>query len=138
MRKLLLLTPLLAALAGCVDDTANYQVDGDRDHSLIVRVVQDAFWSKEATLRLFVTRMPDCQRQYVLGKVALSGLEIELFASGPNQYTLRAGDDVWQVETGGCAQLEAPEANAVTGQALGSFHLDEAGKLVFEAAAAGT
>lgn len=133
MRKLILLTPLLAALSGCVDDTASYRID-EREHSLIVRVMQDAFWSKDATLRLIVSRMPDCQRQFDLGKVSLSGLEIELFASGPNQYTLRADDEVWQVETDGCTQLEAPEAGAVTGQALGSFHFDEADKLVFEAA----
>lgn len=138
MRKLFLLTPLLATLlAGCVDDTASYRID-EREHALVVRVMQDAFWSKEATLRLIVTRMPDCQRQYDLGKVSLSELDIELFASGPDQYTLRADDAVWKVETGGCGQLEAPDANAVTGQALGSFHFNDADKLVFEAAAPAT
>jgi hypothetical protein len=71
-----------------------------------------------------------------LGTVSLSGLELELFASGPNVYTLRSGEDVWQVETQGCTELEAPEANAVTGQALGAFHVDEHDKLVFEAAEA--
>ena len=133
-----LLTPLLAALllAGCVNDSASYQIE-DKNHSLTLRLVQDYFWKKEATLRLTATRMPDCMRQFELGEVALSGLEIELFASGPNAYTLRAGEDVWQVDTQGCSELEAPEANAVTGQALGAFHLDEHGKLVFEAATAG-
>lgn len=128
-----LLAPLL--LAGCVNDSASYQIEGN-DHALTVRVVQDTFWNKDATLRLTAARMPDCQRQMELGEVSLSGLEIELFASGPNLYTLRAGEDVWQVETQGCTELEAPEANAVAGQALGSFHLDEHDKLVFEAATA--
>jgi len=141
MRKpLFLLPPLLASLllAGCVNDSSSYQIEGN-DHALTVRVMQDYFWSKNATLRLTAARMPDCQRQMELGEVSLSGLEIELFASGPNVYTLRSGEDVWQVETQGCTELEAPEANAVTGQALGSFHLDEHDKLVFEAAAdAGT
>jgi len=125
-----LLAPLL--LAGCVNDTASYQI-GDKDHALIVRVVQDYFWSKDAALRLIATRMPDCQRQFDLGTVSLSGLELELFASGPNVYTLRSGEDVWQVDSENCTELEAPDANAVTGQALGSFHLDEHDKLVFEA-----
>ena len=49
---------------------------------------------------------------------------------------LRVGEDVWQVDTQGCTELEAPDAGAVTGQALGSFHLDEHDKLVFEAATA--
>ena len=133
-----LLLPLLAPLllAGCVNDSASYQIEGN-EHALTVRVIQDYFWSKDATLRLTAARMPDCQRQIALGQVSLSGLEIELFASGPNLYTLRSGEDVWQVETQGCSELEAPEADAVTGQALGSFHLDEHDKLVFEAAAAG-
>lgn len=136
MRKpLFLLPPLLATLllTGCVNDTASYEID-DKDHALTVRVMQEYFWNKEATLRLFATRMPDCQRQFELGRVPLSGLEIELFASGPNLYTLRSGEDVWQVETEGCNALEAPAADAVTGQALGSFHLDKDEKLVFEPA----
>ena len=132
-----LLTPLLAALllAGCVDDSASYQIE-DKDHSLTLRLIQDYFWKKEAALHLTATRMPDCMRRFPLGEVALSGLEIELFASGPTVYTLRSGEEVWQVDTQRCTQLEAPEANAVTGQALGSFHMDEHGKLVFEAAGA--
>lgn len=130
-----LLAPLLAPLllAGCVNDTASYQIDG-KDHALTVRVVQDYFWSKEATVRLTASHMPDCLRQMDMGELPLSGLEIELFASGPNLYTLRAGEDTWQVETAGCTQLEAPEADAVTGQALGVFHLDANKKLQFEAA----
>ncbi|VXC35141.1 hypothetical protein [Massilia sp. 9I] len=128
-----LLAPLL--LAGCVNDTASYQIDG-KDRSLTLRVVQDYFWSKNVGLRLTATRMPDCMRQLNLGEVTLSGLDIELFASGPNVYTLRSGEEVWQVDTQACTELEAPEANAVTGQALGSFHIDEHDKLVFEAATA--
>ena len=138
MRKpFILFFPLLAPLllAGCVNDSGNYLIDG-REHALTVRVIQDYFWSKDATLRLTVVRMPDCQRQLDLGKVSLSGLELELFACAPDVYTLRSGEDVWQVETQGCTELEAPEADAVTGQALGSFHLDEHDELVFTAAGA--
>lgn len=130
-----LLAPLLAPLllAGCVNDSATYRIDPN-DHAITLRVVQDVFWSKQATLRLTAVRLPDCQRQVELGEVALSGLEIELFETSPNVYTLRSGEDTWQVETQNCSQLEAPEAKAVTGQALGVFHLDDDKKLVFEAA----
>lgn len=127
--SILLLAPLL--LAGCVSESASYTID-DRQHALIVRVDQDYFWSKRASLRLIVSRMPDCQRQMELGEVRLPGLEIELFDNGNGTYTLRADDEAWQVETRGCTQLEAPEADAVTGQALGVFHLDADKKLVFE------
>jgi len=126
-----LIAPLL--LAGCVNDTASYQIDG-REHALTVRVVQDYFWKTEGIVRLTTIHMPDCQRQIELGEFPLAGLEIELFASGPGLYTLRAGEETWQVETAGCTQREAPEANAVTGQALGNFHLDADNKLQFEAA----
>ena len=97
-----------------------------------MRIDQDYFWSKQASLRLIVSRMPDCQRQMELGEVRLPGLEIELFDNGNGTYTLRADGEAWQVETRGCTQLEAPEADAVTGQALGVFHLDADKKLVFE------
>jgi hypothetical protein len=134
MRKsLLLLTPLL--LAGCVNDTASYKIDPN-DHAITVRVVQDYFWSKQARLRVTATRLPDCQRLLDVGEVDIAGLEIELFASGPGLYTLRSGDDVWLVETQGCSEREAPAADAVTGQALGVFYLDEHNKMVFESAEA--
>jgi hypothetical protein len=129
MRKLLLLTPLL--LAGCVDDSATYYIDGNQ-HALTVRVLQEYFWKKDVTIDLLASRMPDCQRRIPLGALPVSDVEIELFQSGENVYTLRAGEQAWRVETQGCSELEAPEQ--VTGQPLGLFHLDENKKLVFEKA----
>jgi hypothetical protein len=129
MRKLLLLTPLL--LAGCVDDSATYYIDGNQ-HALTVRAMQEYFWKKDVTLDLLASRMPDCQRRIPLGALPMSDVEIELFQSGENVYTLRAGEQAWRVETEGCSELEAPEQ--VTGQPLGLFHLDENKKLVFEKA----
>ena len=129
MRKLLLLAPLL--LAGCVDDSATYYIDGN-DHALTVRALQEHFWKKDVTLELVATRMPDCQRRFELATLPLADVELELFASGENVYTLRAGDLVWRVETQNCSEMEEPEQ--VTGQPLGLFHLDEKGKLVFEEA----
>ena len=130
MRKLLLLTPLL--LAGCVNDSATYYIDGNQ-HALSVRATQEYFWNKAVTIDLIAMRMPDCQRRISLGTLPVSALELELFASGENEYTLRAGEQAWRVETQGCTEMEAPEQ--VTGQPLGLFHLDDNKKLVFEAAA---
>ena len=131
MRKLLLLTPLM--LAGCVDDSATYYIDGNQ-HALTVRVLQEYFWKKDLTIDLLASRMPDCQRRIPLGALPMSDVEIELFQSGENVYTLRAGEQAWRVETQGCSELKAPEQ--VTGQPLGLFHLDENKKLVFEKAEA--
>lgn len=129
MRKFLFLAPLL--LAGCVDDSATYYIDGNQ-HALTVRAMQEYFWKKDVTLDLLASRMPDCQRRIPLGALPIADVEIELFQSGDNVYTLRAGDQAWRVETEGCSELQAPEQ--VTGQPLGLFHLDESKKLVFEKA----
>jgi hypothetical protein len=128
---LLLLTPLL--LTGCIKESATYYINGNQ-HAISVRAQQDYFWSKDVELRVVAARMPDCQRQLVLGKMPIAELQVELFAGADNAYTLRAGDQLLQVETGGCSQLEAP-GSAAPGQPLGTFHLDEHKKLVFEQAA---
>lgn len=125
---LLLLTPLL--LTGCIKESASYYIDGNQ-HAISLRAQQDYFWSKEVELRVLASRMPDCQRQLVLGKLPIAGLQVELFESAENTYVLRAGDQIVQVETGGCSQLEAPAAGAPV-QPLGTFRLDANKKLVFE------
>jgi hypothetical protein len=133
MRKgMILLAPLV--LAGCVNDSASYYIDGT-EHTLTVRAEQEYFWSKKVTLRLIASRLPDCQRQLVLGKLPLGELEVELFASGENVYTLRAGEQIWQVDAQACAQLPTP-AQAM-GTPIGEFLLDARKKLVFKQAAPG-
>lgn len=128
-RLLILLAPLL--LAGCISESASYHIDGNQ-HALTVRAQQDYFWSKQVTLKLIASRLPECQRQWTLGEVPVAGLEVELLAAGANVYTLRADGKVWQVETQGCTQLEAP--TQAQGQPLGTFRLDERKKMVFEQA----
>jgi hypothetical protein len=127
-RAPLLLLPLL--LAGCVNESASYLIDGN-DHSLTVFVTQDYFWSKQAGLRLVASRLPDCQRQFDLGKTSTDDLNVELFSTGENSFLLRSGDEMWQVETGGCTKLAAPGEN-VQAQPIGVFHLDGKKRLVFE------
>ncbi|MGJ9419299.1 hypothetical protein ACHAC9_16285 [Massilia sp. CMS3.1] len=122
-----LLAPLL--LAGCVDSSATYYIDGNQ-HALSVRATQEYFWSKEITLAMLASRMPDCQRRIPLAELPLADVEVELFASGENIYTLRAGELAWRVELDGCSEMEAPEQ--VTGRPLGLFHLDEDKKMIFE------
>jgi hypothetical protein len=124
----LLLAPLL--LTGCFTETASYAIDNDQ-HALTVRVDKEYFWSKEGTLRAIVQHMPACQRQIELGSVWLSDLQIELFDSGNDVYTLRVDDEAWQVNIADCTQVEAPKADAVTGQPLGVFMLEDDKNLVF-------
>ena len=89
-----MLAPLL--LAGCVNESASYALSGNgsgNDHTLTVIVTQDYFWKKEAGLRLIASRLPECQRQFELGKVSMSDLNIELFSTGADTFLLRSGDE---------------------------------------------
>ncbi|WP_323142625.1 hypothetical protein [Massilia phyllosphaerae] len=120
-------------LAGCVNDSASYTIDNDRDHAVVVRVTQDYFWSKQASLSVLAARLPDCQRRFDFGKTDLTDLNIELFSTGQETFLLRAGEDMWQIETNNCTQLPAP-GDDVQAQPIGVFHLDGKKKLVFEKA----
>jgi len=126
------LLPVLL-LSGCVNDAASYTVNNDRDHAVVVRVTQDYFWSKQASLSVLASRLPDCQRRFDFGKTSLADLNIELFSTGEETYLLRAGDAMWQIETGSCTQLPPPGEN-VQAQPIGVFHMDDKKNLIFEKA----
>lgn len=126
----ILLAPLL--LTGCFIETSTYSIDPNIDHAITVRVEKGTFWAKEGTLRVIMSRLPECQRQVELGSVWLSGLQVELFGNGNNVYTLRADDQAWQIDTTDCTELAAPDADAVTGLPLGIFELGVDDKLTFE------
>ncbi|MFP5392395.1 MAG: hypothetical protein ACLGI6_12770 [Gammaproteobacteria bacterium] len=133
LNPLLVLTPLL--LAGCVQDSTSYYID-DRDHALTLRADQAYFWDDAVTLTLIAARLPECQRQFVLTKVPLEELALELFSAGDQLYNLRAGSETWQIDTRTCTQGATPDGKAL-GQPLGTFRLTEEGKLAFERAQAG-
>lgn len=136
MRKILtvlppLLLPLL--LTGCARDSATYYVDGaSSGHTLSLRREQDYFWNDNVRLTLVATRMPECQRQIPMGEMLLDEVDVELFSSPDNFWSLRSGDQVWQVETQTCALMS--ENGPATGTKVGDFKVLD-NKLVFEAAA---
>ena len=47
-------------LAGCVDDTASYLIDGSKEHTIMLRRVQDWFWQDTVALTIAASRLPDC------------------------------------------------------------------------------
>jgi hypothetical protein len=133
MRKTLLL-PMALLLAGCADDSATYRIDGN-DYSLTIRRQQRYFWSNEAELSLVARRLPDCLRLHTLTSAPLEDLSVELFAAGEGLWNVRAGKQLWQLETQTCNGLNELENDpkADLGQAVGVFSVKD-GKLVFEAA----
>jgi len=128
MRKLLTVLPVLL-LTGCINDSATFYADQGRDHSLTVRRQQEYFWSEEARYTLVATRLPDCQRQIPLGELPLEGMRFDLFASGDNQWSVRAGRQVWQLETNACSLLS--DEGPASGEKLGTYHA-EGEKMEFE------
>jgi hypothetical protein len=129
--KLLLLTPLL--LAGCVQQSASYYIDGNQ-HALSLRAEQEYFWNSDVVVKMAAVRLPDCQRLFPVGTLPIADFNVELFSGGDNVYSLRAGKQVWRFETQACTQLTEP-TQAELGTPLGVFKLDAEKKLVFNKAA---
>jgi hypothetical protein len=131
MRKiLLLLTPLL--LTACVDDSASYYADGPvGNHALTIHRAQKHFWSKDSRVELIMQRLPDCLRRIELSDMPADEVEIELLSAGDNVWTLRAGQEMWQVETQTCTLYADVKGDG--GDLMGVFR-DDGGKFVYEAA----
>jgi hypothetical protein len=130
--KLFLLTPLL--LAGCIQQSASYYVEGNQ-HTLSLRAEQEYFWKDEVVVRMAAARLPECQRLFPVATLPIAGFSVELFSGGDNVYSLRSGSRVWRFETQTCTQLTEPTA-AELGTPLGVFSLDAEKKLVFAQAGA--
>jgi hypothetical protein len=128
----LLLTPLL--LAGCVNQSASYFIDGP-DHSLTLRAEQEYFWNDAVVVKMVAAHLPGCQRQFPMTTLPAAELQIELYSAGENVYSLRAGKQVMRIETATCTRLPEPTAEEL-GEALGTFKLNGDKKMVFEKAAA--
>jgi hypothetical protein len=132
-RTLILLTSLL--LAGCIDASTSYYIEGGND-ALTVRANQEYFWEEDVVgLTLVVSHLPDCQRQFALAKVPRAAINVELFAGGENMYAVRVGKQVWMVDAQACTRLEGP-VPAELGVRLGVFKLETDEKMVFVKAAA--
>ncbi len=131
MRKILiLLMPLM--LAACVDDTASYYADGPvGNHALTIHRAQKHFWSKESRVELIMQRLPDCLRRIELTEMPADEVEIELLSGGDNVWTLRSGNETWQIETQTCTQYADVKGDG--GELMGVFR-DDGGKFVYEAA----
>ncbi len=130
-RILIVLTPLL--LAGCIKDSASYYVDeGDNDHAITIRAEQEYFWKDRITLTLVASRMPACQRRFVLEPAAAADVTVELFTSAQNIFTIRSGEQVIQIDTQTCSTVPGTPAY---GHPVGVYHLNGE-KMVFDKVAA--
>ncbi len=135
MKRLALLSLLLPALAGCVNDGIAMVIDGP-DHAISLMRAQHRFWEKKVDLEIVVARLPACQRLHKLAPVPLSSdFQLSVYQAGPGTYLLEQGRNLYLTETQTCAgfqKLDAPPAEG-KGDLLGVFR-EEKGKLVFAAA----
>jgi hypothetical protein len=76
-------------------------------------------------------RLPECIRRIELTEMPAEDVEIELLSGGDNVWTLRAGSEMWQVETQTCTQY--PDVKGDGGELMGVFRAD-GNKFVYEAA----
>jgi hypothetical protein len=131
---LLLLTPLL--LAGCINQSASYYIDGP-NHSLTLRAEQEYFWNDELVVKMVAAHLPECQRQFPMTTLAPAAFQVELYGAGENVYSLRVGKQVIRVETGSCTRLTEPTQEEL-GERIGTFTLNGEKKMVFEKTTAST
>lgn len=135
MKKLTLLLPLLPVLGGCINDGIAMRIDGP-EHAVSLLREQKLFWEKKVDLEVVVARLPDCQRRHKLKPAAISSkFQVDVYMTGPNNFLLEQGKNLYSVETQTCQKfekLDAPPEGGM-GEQVGVFR-EEKGKLVFVAA----
>lgn len=127
---------LLPVLAGCVQDTASYMIDGDRNHAITVARAQKWFWSGAVDVSVIAARQPEC----------LGGLDIKdvtrdtplVLHRPPEDYAepifiLEVKGEHYAVSTQSCRVQKFPAKPDDAGPEVGRY-LEQDGKLRFVAA----
>lgn len=132
LRHLLLPLLTLPLLAGCVNDAATLEIDGTREHVLVLMREQPYFWESKLELSLVVARMPACMRRHPLGNGSVN-TKVEIWQVPSGAYIIRVGKKMFVTETQNCVNFakldeEPPEG---LGKLIGTFR-EKKGELVFE------
>ncbi len=126
------LLPLL--LAGCVNDTASYLIDGSKEHTIMLRRVQDWFWQDTVELTIVASRMPECHGGIDIEDVPRSA-RLELYQAPPEYaepiYILKIEDRHYAISTQSCRVQSFGEPPLDLGALVGVFK-EEDGKFRFE------
>lgn len=126
MKRFALALPMLAALmllTGCVQDTASYMIDGDRNHSIMIMRSQDLPWGG-VSLSVTAARQPDC-----LGGLNIKGAARDaemVLHRAPAEYAepifiLVVGRDYYAVSTSSCRVQKFDTPPADPGPEIGRF-----------------
>lgn len=122
--RALLVLATLPVLAGCVQDTASYMIDDNRNHAITVARAQKWFWSRGVDVSVIAARQPDC----------LGGLDIREIARdselilhrGPDDYAepiyiLDVEGRFYAISTVSCRVQKFEEAPADAGPVIGRY-----------------
>jgi hypothetical protein len=137
MNRTLLMIAALPVLAGCVQDSASYMIDGDRNHAVTVMRNQKWFWNSAVDVTVVAARQPDC-----LGGLDIKGVARDaklVLHRGPEDYypepifILTVENANYAVSTQSCRVQKFAEPPADPGPVIGHYQ-EEGGKLVYAAA----
>lgn len=126
MRLRHLVLPLLAAplLSACVNDTATYEIDNSREHTLTLIREQPWFWDSKVEHYLVVSRLPACLRRHSIG--ALPGnTRVEIYQVPSGAFIVKAGKHMFATETQTCesfAKMTEEPADGM-GTLIGAFQV---------------
>ncbi len=127
---------LLPLLAGCVNDTASYLIDGSREHTIMLHRVQDWPWQDTVALTIAASRMPECRGGIDIEDVPRNA-RAELYQAPPGYaepiYILKIDDRHFAISTQSCRVQAFEQAPADLGTRLGVF-AEKDGKFGFSQA----
>lgn len=119
MRLRHLVLPLLAAplLTACINDTATYEIDNTREHTLTLIREQPWFWDSKVEHYLVVSRLPACLRRHSIG--ALPGnTRVEIYQVPSGAFIVKAGKLMFATETQTCESFA--KMNEVPPEGMGT------------------
>lgn len=125
MKKLPVPAMLVLALllAGCENNAASYQIDGNKDHSISF-VREQSLVFGPVSQRFVVSRAPVCQRRFTVEDSPVEMAKVSLYEVAPMLYAAQQGNNWYALGTEAC-QVQTFKAEdrpeAPPGRLVGSF-----------------
>ena len=133
--KYLALSMALASLAGCIQDTASFMINDDRNHAITLSRSQQWFWDDRVTVAVIAARQPDCLGGLNIKQVPRSA-ELALYRA-PEEYPepifiMEVKGQYYAISTLSCKVQKFAEDPDDKGVKIGSFK-EKDGRLRFAA-----
>lgn len=131
--RILTLAITAVLLTGCVQDTASYVIEDDRNHAITIARAQKWFWSRSVDVSVIAARQPHC-----LGGLDVRGVSRDdelVLHQAPDEYAepiyiLAIDGDHYAVSTLSCRVQQFNTAPAEIGPEIGRFK-EEDGRFAY-------